>query len=240
MVFHLCPLARPGYLWRYGSAAPVFTIDDNAGLGSLSAGSVITLSGSMALKGTNHRDFWDDRLVLAVGTGNGPAFQNHPYANSFGYSGGNDKVYALAVSIAPLGGAGGNGNRAPIKVIDAGGRRDVPSAATRRSSTVVWELSITLAGTWKDYSSGDNSEQNNGRGIERHAHRYTLKLDLDHNKIFETTLSGTFKTYQAESIGISFAAQQADVRYFKPDPADRFVLRVVFCTGVAGGSDPLL
>ena len=149
-------------------------------------------------------------------------------------------MYALAVSIAPLGGAGGNGNRAPIKVIDAGGRRDVPSAATRRSSTVVWELSITLAGTWKDYSSGDNSEQNNGRGIERHAHRYTLKLDLDHNKIFETTLSGTFKTYQAESIGISFAAQQADVRYFKPDPADRFVLRVVFCTGVAGGSDPLL
>ena len=153
------PLARPDYLWHYGSVAPVFTLDDNAGFGALSAGSTVVLSGSMTLTGNNHRDYWDDRLVLAVGTGNGPAFQNHPYANSFGYSGGNSKVYALAVSVSPLGGPGKDGNRPPLKVIDAQGRRDIVSASSRRSSTLVWELSIMLAGTWKDYSTGDNPEK---------------------------------------------------------------------------------
>ena len=212
------PLAQPDYLWHYGSIAPVFTIDDNAGFGTLSAGSTVTLSGSMTLQGNNHRDYWDDRLVLAVGTGNGPASQNHPYANRFGYAGGNDKVYALAVSVCPVGSPDGDGNRPPLKVIDALSRRDVTSASTRRSPTLVWELSITLANTWKDYSTGDNSEQDNGRGIERHEHSYTLKLDLDYDEAFETTLTGTFKTYQAESIGISFAVQQAEARNFKPDP----------------------
>ena len=213
-------LAQPDYLWHYGSVAPVFTIDDNAGFGTLSAGSIVTLSGSMTLQGNNHRDNWDDRLVLAVGTGNGPASANHPHANSFGYSGGNDKVYALGVSICPVGSPGGDGNRPPLKVIDALSRRDVTSASTRKSPTLVWELSITLANTWtwKDYSTGDNSDQDNGRGNERHEHSYTLKLDLDYDETFETTLTGTFKTYQAESIGISFAVQQAEARYFKPDP----------------------
>ena len=212
------PLAQPDYLWHYGSVAPVFTIDDNAGFGTLSAGSIVTLSGAMTLQGNNHRDYWDDRLVLAVGTGNGPASANHPHANSFGYAGGNNKVYALAVSVCPVGSSGGDGNRPPLKVIDALSRRDVTSASTRRSPTLVWELSITLANTWKDYSTGDNSEQDNGRGIERHEHSYTLKLDLDYDEAFETTLTGTFKTYQAESIGISFAVQQAEARYFKSDP----------------------
>ena len=211
------PLAQPDYLSHYGSVAPVFTINDYAGFGTLIAGSAVTLSGSMTLRGNNHRDDWDDRLVLAVGTGNGPASGNHPYAGSFGYSGANDKVYALAISIAPAGGPDGS-SRPTIKVIDAQGRRDVTSRSTRRSPTVVWEFSVTLASTWKDYSAGDNADQDNGRGVERHEHSYTLKLDLDYNETFETTLTGTFKTYQAESIGIGFAVQQADARYFKPNP----------------------
>ena len=214
------PLAQPDYLWHYGSNSPVFTLDDNAGFGALSAGDTITLSGSMTLTGTNHRDYWDDRLVLAVGTGNGPASDNHPYVNSFGYSTGNSKVYALAVSISPLGGFAEDNSPPPLKVIDAQGSREVATVATRRSPTVVWELSITLASTWKDYSTGDNTEQDNGRGIERHRHSYTLKLDLDYDQTFETTITGTFSTYQAESLGLSFAVQQADVRYFKPDPDD--------------------
>ena len=212
------PLAQPDYLPHYGSVAPVFTINDSAGLGTLSAGSAITLSGSMTLQGNNHRDDWDDRLVLAVGTGNGPASQNHPYAGSFGYAGENDKVYALAVSIAPVGNPDGDGSRPPIKVIDARGRRDITSSSTRRSPTVVWELSVTLASTWKDYSTGDNTGQDNGRGIERHEHSYTLKLDLDYDETFETTLTGTFKTYQAESIGVSVAVQQGEARAYQADP----------------------
>ena len=212
------PLAQPDYLWHYGSASPAFTLDDTAGFGILSAGDTVTLSGSMTLTGNNHRDHWDDRLVLAVGTGNGPAADNHPYAGSFGYSGGNSKVYAFAVSMSPLGGFADDNSRPPLEVIDALGTREVATTATRRSPTVVWELSITLAGTWKDYSTGDNTEQDNGRGIERHQHSYTLSLDLDYDGTFETTVTGTFKTYQAESIGIGFAVEQADARYFKPDP----------------------
>ena len=214
------PLAQPDYLWHYGSASPAFTLDDTAGFGALSAGDTVTLSGSMTLTGNNHRDYWDDRLVLAAGTGNGPASDNHPYAASFGYAGGNSKVYALAVSLSPLGGFADDNSRPPLEVIDALGKREVATTATRRSPTVVWELSITLAGTWKDYSTGDNTEQDNGRGIERHEHSYTLSLDLDYDGTFETIVTGTFKTYQAESIGIGFAVEQADARYFKPDPDD--------------------
>ena len=170
----------------YKRIAPVFTIDDNAGSGTLSAGSTVTLSGTMTLQGNNHRDYWDDRLVLVVGTGNGLASQNHPYANRFGYAGGNDKVYALGVSISPLGSPIEDGSRPTLKVIDAQGRRDVTSASTRRSPTLVWDFSITLASTWKDYTTGDNPDQDNGRGIERHEHSYTLKLDLDYDEAFET------------------------------------------------------
>ena len=45
-----------------------------------------------------------------------------------------------------------------------------------------------------------------------------MKLDLDYDKKFETTVTGTFRTYQAESIGLSFAVQQAEARAYKPDP----------------------
>lgn len=229
-------LDRPDYLWHYGSIAPAFTIDDHAGFGDLNAGDRVTLSGTMELRGTNHRDLWKDRLVLAVGSGNAAATTTHAYANSFGYTGdGNTQVYALAAAVAPLAGANAQGNYPPVALID--GRettsRDVDSHTTRRSAIIAWELSITLAPTWKDYSTGDNpaplpghgegSGHDNGNGVQRHAHQYSLKFDLDYDDSLETTTSGTFYTYSTESIGLSFAVEQGDARYFPnggqtPDP----------------------
>jgi hypothetical protein len=224
---------RPSYQWDYVSVAPVFTIDDQAGFGALEAGDSVTLSGTMELKGTNHRDLWQDRLILAVGSGNAAASNTHAWASSFGWTrDGNTKVYALAAAVAPLASTDEAGEYPAIAIID--GRdttsREVSSHTTRRSAIVAWELSITLASTWKDYSTGDNppwgadvNGYNNGAGVQRHAHQYTLKFDLDYNGSFETTTSGTFYTYKAESIGVSFAVEQGDARYFSegsqtPDP----------------------
>lgn len=223
------PLERPSYLWHYGSIAPVFTIDDNAGFGDLDAGDRLTLSGTMELKGTNHRNLWQDRLILAVGSGNAAAATTHAYANSFGHTGdGNRQVYALAAAVAPLAGANEEGHYPSVAVID--GRqttsREITSHTTRRCSIVAWELTVALASTWEDYSTGDNpapspgqgegNGHDNGAGQQRHEHSYTLKFDLDYDGSFETTTSGTFYTYKAESIGLSFAVEQSDARYF-PD-----------------------
>ena len=221
------PLDQPDYLWHYGSIAPAFTIDDNAGFGDLDAGDRLTLSGTMELKGTNHRNVWQDRLIMAVGSGNAAAATTHAYANSFGHTGdGNTQVYALAAAVAPLAGANEAGEYPAVAVID--GRqtssRNITSHTTRRSRIVAWELSITLASTWEDYSTGDNpaprpgqgvgNDHDNGAGQQRHEHSYTLKFDLDYDGSFETTTSGTFYTYMAESIGLSFAVEQGDARYF--------------------------
>ncbi len=214
------PLNQPDYLWHYGSIAPVFTIDDHAGFGDLSAGDTVTLSGTMSLKETNHRDLWKDRLILAVGSGNAPANTTHAYASSFGLTGdGNSKVYSLGVAVVPLGGVNTQGHYPRIEIIDDGGKVSIAITKTRKSATIAWELAITLASTWKDFSTGDNPPQgggqghNNGRGVDRHRHAYTLKLDLDFDGSFETTHSGHFRTYQAEVIGLSFAVEQGEARH---------------------------
>jgi len=196
-----------------GAVEPQFQLTgETSGVGALSPGDQVILSGTMELDGTYKRTNSEDAAVMAV------TREFYPDSNSFNW-GDPDNLFgdnhALMIKYKPYETLYyDKGSRLQI-VEDNHNVIDVPLAGLGNhlglSEKLVWQLSLYMPDSW----STDPLFVQGNQGTQ-YRYTYALSVDVNFDGTVDYKRTGFFHAKVCEGIGLGFGVEQGPIVNYRP------------------------